>query len=87
VYGEKNSFRLRAYHRLDLGATFTKAVKHGERVLLVDAYYAYSRHNRPWLKVWSRSRIRPMGMDEKWLKGHENGPFWMPIVAPPVVRH
>jgi len=22
-----------------------------------------------------------MGMDEKWLKGHENGPFWMPIVA------
>ena len=41
----------------------------------------------PWLKVWSRSRIWPMGMDEKWLKRHENGPFWMPIVAPPVVRH
>ena len=45
VYGDKNSYRMRAYHRLDLGATFTKSVKHGERIWRVGAYNAYSRHN------------------------------------------
>ncbi|MET4108957.1 MULTISPECIES: hypothetical protein [Hymenobacter] len=45
VYGDKNSYRLRAYHRLDLGATFTKSVKYGERIWRVGAYNAYSRHN------------------------------------------
>ncbi|WP_176909214.1 TonB-dependent receptor [Hymenobacter lapidiphilus] len=45
VYGNKNSYRMRAYHRLDLGATFTKAVRHGERLWRVGAYNAYSRHN------------------------------------------
>jgi hypothetical protein len=45
VYGSKNSYRMRAYHRLDLGANFTKAVRHGERVWRVGAYNAYSRHN------------------------------------------
>ncbi|GAB3832701.1 TonB-dependent receptor [Hymenobacter jeollabukensis] len=45
LYGSKNSFRMRAYHRLDLGATFTKFVKHGERIWRVGAYNAYSRHN------------------------------------------
>ncbi|GAA4018450.1 TonB-dependent receptor [Hymenobacter fastidiosus] len=45
VYGDKNSYRMRAYHRLDLGATFTKAVRHGERIWRVGAYNAYSRHN------------------------------------------
>ncbi len=45
LYGPKNSFRMRAYHRLDMGATFTKPVKHGERVWRVGAYNAYSRNN------------------------------------------
>ena len=45
VYGSKNSYRMRAYHRLDLGANFTKSVGHGERVWRVGAYNAYSRHN------------------------------------------
>lgn len=45
LYGDKNSFRLRAYHRLDVGATFTKPLKRGERVWRVGAYNAYSRHN------------------------------------------
>jgi len=45
LYGPKNSFRMRAYHRLDVGATFTKPVKHGERIWRVGAYNAYSRHN------------------------------------------
>jgi hypothetical protein len=45
VYGDKNSYRLRAYHRLDLGATFTRSVRHGERTWRMGAYNAYSRHN------------------------------------------
>ena len=49
VYGDKNSYRLRAYHRLDAGATFTKTVKHGERVWRVGVYNAYSRHNPYYL--------------------------------------
>ena len=45
LYGPKNSFRMRAYHRLDVGATFTRPVRHGERIWRVGAYNAYSRHN------------------------------------------
>jgi hypothetical protein len=45
LYGPKNSFRMRAYHRLDVGATFTKPVRHGERIWRIGAYNAYSRHN------------------------------------------
>jgi outer membrane receptor for ferrienterochelin and colicin len=45
VYGTKNSYRMRAYHRLDVGATFTKPVRHGERIWRLGAYNAYSRHN------------------------------------------
>ncbi|MBF9222111.1 TonB-dependent receptor [Hymenobacter ruricola] len=45
LYGAKNSFRMRAYHRLDIGATFTKTVRHGERIWRVGAYNAYSRNN------------------------------------------
>ena len=29
----------------------------------------------PWLKGWFKSRIWPMGVDEKWLKKQGNGPF------------
>lgn len=45
LYGAKNSFRMRAYHRLDMGATFTKPLKHGERIWRLGTYNAYSRHN------------------------------------------
>ena len=37
-----------------------------------------SLRNRPWLKVWSKSRIWPMCIDEKWQKRQENGPFRVP---------
>ncbi|WP_324680649.1 TonB-dependent receptor [Hymenobacter sp. GOD-10R] len=49
LYGDKNSYRMRAYHRLDAGATFTKTVRHGERVWRVGVYNAYSRHNPYYL--------------------------------------
>jgi hypothetical protein len=57
VYGPKNSFRMRAYHRLDVGATFTKPVRHGERIWRVGAYNAYSRHN-PYYVYYSLDTAR-----------------------------
>lgn len=44
-YGERNSFRMRSYHRLDLGIAFKKKTKWGERTWTVGVYNAYSRRN------------------------------------------
>jgi hypothetical protein len=45
VYGDKNSFRMAAYHRLDMGIQFHKKKKWGERTWEVSLYNAYSRQN------------------------------------------
>jgi len=50
------------------------------------ALYSHTGQPWPWLKGWSKSRIWPMGTDEKWLKGHENNPFKIPVVAPFIIR-
>ncbi|WP_354583943.1 TonB-dependent receptor [Hymenobacter sp. UYCo722] len=57
LYGPKNSFRMRAYHRLDVSATFTKPVRHGERIWRVGAYNAYSRNN-PYYIYYSLDAAR-----------------------------
>jgi hypothetical protein len=44
-YGQKNSFRAEAYHRLDLAVQFHKKKKHFERTWEVGVYNAYSRRN------------------------------------------
>lgn len=44
-YGEKNNFRMKAYHRLDLGVQFHKKKKWGERIWEISVYNAYSRLN------------------------------------------
>ena len=45
-YGDKNSFRMAAYHRLDVGVQFKKKLKKGRsRVIEVSLYNAYSRNN------------------------------------------
>lgn len=44
-YGERNSFRMRSYHRLDLGANFKHLMKWGELWLNVSIYNVYSRKN------------------------------------------
>ena len=56
VYSDKNAYRLRAYHRLDLGATFTKSIRQGERIWRVGAYNAYSRHNPYYVYYASDSK-------------------------------
>ncbi len=44
-YGGKNSYRMRDFHKLDLGASFHKKTKKGERVWHISLYNAYSRQN------------------------------------------
>ncbi|MBS9766808.1 MAG: TonB-dependent receptor, partial [Flavobacteriaceae bacterium] len=44
-YGNKNSFRMRAYHRLDLGIQFHKKRKTYERTWEISVYNAYMRKN------------------------------------------
>ena len=47
-YGEKNSFRMKAYHRLDFGIQFHKKAerfKNGQKTYEINIYNAYSRKN------------------------------------------
>lgn len=44
-YGNRNNFRLPAYHRLDLGINFTKEIKIGVRTWSISVYNAYNRKN------------------------------------------
>ena len=45
-YGDKNSFRMAAYHRFDIGAQFSKDLKWGgRRTIEVSLYNAYNRYN------------------------------------------
>jgi hypothetical protein len=44
-YDGRNSYRMRAYHRLDLSYTTTKKTKWGERSWTIGVYNAYSRRN------------------------------------------
>ena len=44
-YGEKNQFRMEPYHRLDIGVSFTKEKKWGERTWTLSIYNIYSRQN------------------------------------------
>lgn len=46
IYGERNSSRMKDYHRLDLGATYTTVNKKGRKVNWnFSVYNAYSRRN------------------------------------------
>ncbi|MFW6020225.1 MAG: TonB-dependent receptor [Bacteroidales bacterium] len=44
-YGEKNSSRMGAYHRLDIAMQFHKKVNLGERTISVSVYNVYNRQN------------------------------------------
>lgn len=45
IYKSKNSFRMRDYHKLDIGANFTKKKKWGERTWNISIYNLYNRQN------------------------------------------
>ncbi len=44
-YGERNSYRMQAYHRLDGSITFKKKTRWGERQWVLGVYNAYNRRN------------------------------------------
>jgi hypothetical protein len=48
-YGERNSQRLPAYHRLDINILMTKKKKRGERTFALGLYNVYSRRNPYYL--------------------------------------
>lgn len=45
VYEDLNSYRMRAYHKLDVGVNFYKTVKLGERTWSINIYNLYNRQN------------------------------------------
>ncbi len=45
IYEGKNSFRMRDYHRLDVGFNFSKEKKHGTRIWSLNIYNVYNRKN------------------------------------------
>jgi hypothetical protein len=53
-YGPKNSFRMAAYHRMDIGIQFHKKKKWGERTWEISFYNAYSRKNPFFYYIDSR---------------------------------
>jgi len=45
VYNELNSYRMRSYHKLDVGINFYKSVRRGERTWSLNIYNLYNRQN------------------------------------------
>jgi outer membrane receptor for ferrienterochelin and colicin len=50
TFDHRNSYRMPAYHRLDIGINFRKATKWGDRVWSFGAYNAYNRKNAFYLQ-------------------------------------
>jgi hypothetical protein len=44
-YNDLNSYRMRSYHKLDVGINFYKTVKRGERTWSISIYNLYNRQN------------------------------------------
>lgn len=55
-YRSRNSFRMAAYHRLDLGVNFRKEKRWGERTWSIGAYNAYNRRN-PFFLFFDRNEV------------------------------
>ncbi len=56
VYDEKNSFRMRDYHRLDVAANFSKKTKWGERTWSISIFNLYNRQN-PYYYYYGRELL------------------------------
>lgn len=50
-YGNRNGFRMRSYHRLDLSISFIKKKKWGERRWTIAVYNTYNRRNPFYMDV------------------------------------
>jgi outer membrane receptor for ferrienterochelin and colicin len=50
AFDKRNSYRMPAYHRLDIGLNFRKETRWGERTWSIGAYNAYNRKNAFYLQ-------------------------------------
>jgi outer membrane receptor for ferrienterochelin and colicin len=55
VFSKRNSYRMRDYHRLDLGISFTRETRWGERTWHIGTYNSYNRRN-PYFIDMGRDR-------------------------------
>ncbi len=53
-YVSRNGYRMPAYHRLDIGATWTRPVRWGEQSWSVNIYNAYNRRNPFYIELESK---------------------------------
>jgi hypothetical protein len=45
IYEERNNYRMRSYHRMDVGANFRKDTRRGERTWNISIFNLYNRKN------------------------------------------
>ncbi len=64
-YGERNSYRMPSYHRMDLSMNFHKQKKHGIRTWSVSLYNAYSRQN-PFYLYWGSESMGAYDQNGKY---------------------
>ncbi|MGB4958993.1 MAG: TonB-dependent receptor plug domain-containing protein [Saprospiraceae bacterium] len=65
-YDERNSYRMRAYHRLDIGINFVKNKNKRTRTWSIGAYNTYANNN-PFF-VYFSTESQPNGENKKTLK-------------------
>jgi outer membrane receptor for ferrienterochelin and colicin len=61
VFGNRNNFRLRPYHRLDVGINFVKKKKSWTRTFSVGAYNAYANNNPFYIYFGDKDTIDANG--------------------------
>lgn len=64
LFGDRNNFRLPAYHRLDLGVVIKFNPRWGESDLTISVYNAYDRRNTYFLFLDTETELNPdLGID------------------------
>lgn len=73
AFDNRNSYRMPAYHRLDIGINFRKDTKWGERTWSIGAYNVYNRKNPFYLQF--TSQYQPDGTSKNVLKQYSLFPI------------
>lgn len=60
-YTDRNAFRMKAYHRADIGVQIKKVKPKGVRTIEISAYNLYSRKNPFYYYIGSEDRFDPNG--------------------------
>ena len=66
-YGERNGYRMKPYHRLDLSVSFVKEKKWGERRWVIGVYNAYNHKNPFYIDVENKY-VHPFGEQYKYVQ-------------------